>query len=141
MILHKSFLALKHGKLLTEVWNVKYHQFFGGFLFEWCKPKPKAKGTSNLNCCGKYPVRSPFDMNNKVCCDGYITDENRCVSSSFNKRKRRGISLSEMFRNENEKSNEKPIEKVLHFSFDRITINLNQRKRDAMRGITMFNQF
>ena len=36
---NEPFSALKEGKLLTTVWNVKYHQFFGGFLFEWCKPK------------------------------------------------------------------------------------------------------
>ena len=99
---------MKYGNLLTKVWNIKYHQFFGGFLFDDCKPKPKAKGSANMNCCGLYPTRSPFDMNSKICCDGYITEENRCVGSSFNKkRKRRAVSMSQMIREEKTEPTEK----------------------------------
>ena len=88
--------ALLNGNLLTEVWNVRFHQFFGGFLFTDCVPKPKSKSEPDINCCGEYPARNPFDRNNAICCDGEINDEGRCVNSSFNKkRKRRSLSPEE----------------------------------------------
>ena len=85
----RIILALLNGNLLTEVWNVRFHQFFGGFLFTDCVPKPKSKSEPDINCCGEYPARNPFDRNNAICCDGEINDEGRCVGSSFNKKRKR----------------------------------------------------
>ena len=99
------FLALLNGNLLTEVWNVRFHQFFGGFLFTDCVPKPKSKSEPDINCCGEYPARNPFDRNNAICCDGEINDEGRCVGSSFNKkRKRRSLSPEEKAKKKKQKS-------------------------------------
>ena len=84
--------------MLTEVWNVRFHQFFGGFVFTDCVPKPKSKSEPSIGCCGDYPARNPFDRNNAICCDGEINDEGRCVGSSFNKkRKRRSLTMSQKF--------------------------------------------
>jgi hypothetical protein len=37
-----------------------------------------------LNCCGSYPNRNPYNDKLKVCCDGKVTPQNTCGSSSFN---------------------------------------------------------
>lgn len=51
------------------------------------RPKPPASGPAQMDCCGEYPNRRPYNKNSDTnfnCCDGKVTSDNQCINSSFN---------------------------------------------------------
>ena len=43
------------------------------------KPRDPNKPKAEMNCCGEYPNRRPYDSNKSMCCNGKVTHDNQCV--------------------------------------------------------------
>lgn len=76
-------------KGVIDFYEPANHAFHGFQPEHDCRIKKKEPlpGKPDMDCCGQYPNRKPYNKNsdkNFMCCDGKVTSDNQCEQSSFN---------------------------------------------------------
>ncbi|CBY36796.1 unnamed protein product [Oikopleura dioica] len=76
---------------VIDIYDPTLHAFNGFEPITGCDYRipPPGQPKPELDCCGEYPKRRPYNKNKDSvakyqCCDGTVTDDNECEQSSFN---------------------------------------------------------